>query len=705
VHPNVRADLDLEPLFALARAARPVELETRATALLERHADSGPLWKLLGYSLWVQRKDALAALETAARLLPADAEAQCNLGNALRAHGRLAEAAACHRHAIEIDAGYAEAHNNLGSVLRDLEQWEDAAASYRRALAIKPDYAMAHHNLGLALRAMGRTQEALASHRRATVMQPDFTEAHLSMAKTLEELGRPDDAIASYRRALEGRPADAGIHQSLGTALLRRRRHEEAVASLLGSALHDQGQIEAAAASYRAALALLPDSPEMHGNLGNALMDLGHWEQAADSYRRSLALRPAHGMMYNSLGNALRLLNRAEEADATYRRGLEADPAAAATLTSLADLAADRGLFADAEQLYRRAIALDGDLPRAWAGLAGLRRMTLDDGDWLAQARRIVEQGLAPREEVHLRYALGKYHDDLQDFDEAFANYRRANELTKTYRPAHDRGKLSGTFDSLTQFYDGDWLREARSGASESRRPVFIVGMPRTGTSLAEQILASHPAVFGAGELPFWNHASPRVAAEAVRGAAADVAVRAVAADYLRLLEARSADALRVTDKMPGNFAYLGLIHAAFPEARVIHMRRDAVDTCLSIYFQNFHVIHSYTNDLGDLAHYFREYQRLMDHWRSVLPEDAVLDVPYEALTDDPETWSRRMVEFIGLPWDAACLDFHRTSRSVSTFSRWQVRQKISKASVQRWRNYARHVEPLLPLLEAGASA
>jgi len=235
-----------------------------------------------------------------------------------------------------------------------------------------------------------------------------------------------------------------------------------------------------------------------------------------------------------------------------------------------------------------------------------------------------------------------------------------------------------------------------------SSRPIFIVGMPRSGTSLAEQILASHPQVFGAGELPYWKTASLRVGTAALQNGSCEAVLRQLADEYLRLLTDLSPDAARVVDKMPGNFAHLGMIHAALPSARIIHMRRNPIDTCLSIYFQNFHIAHSYANDLADLAHYYHQYLRLMEHWRSVLPQEVILEVPYEALVDDQETWSRNMVDFVGLPWDAACVDFHQTNRNVSTFSKWQVRQKISRASVERWRNYEPFVGPLVQLSETG---
>jgi hypothetical protein len=201
--------------------------------------------------------------------------------------------------------------------------------------------------------------------------------------------------------------------------------------------------------------------------------------------------------------------------------------------------------------------------------------------------------------------------------------------------------------------------------------------------------------VFGAGELSYWKTASFEMGRRSLENGPSATLSAEFAANYLELLSTLAPGHAHVVDKMPANFAHLGMIHAALPESRIIHMRRDPIDTCLSIYFQNFHIAHSYANDLGDLAHYYDEYLRLMQHWHTVLPPGAILDVPYEALVDDPETWSRRMVEFAGLSWHEACLNFHETARSVSTFSKWQVRQKINRRSVQRWRNYAEFVGPL----------
>ncbi|HXP26962.1 MAG TPA: tetratricopeptide repeat protein [Steroidobacteraceae bacterium] len=678
---------DLTPLFALLAAGRNPELERDALGLLARHKDFGILWKLLGAALFNQGKDALAALETAAKLLSRDPESQTNLGNVLRARGRLDEAVSCHRRAIALKPDYAEAHNNLGSALRDSKRPDHAVASYRQAISIKPDFAMAHMNLGDTLLALGRLDEAAWSYRRVLHFRPDSVEAHNNLGNALRDSGRLEEAAASYRCAVAIRPDYAKLHNNLGNALL------------------DLGRIEEAVASYSRALELEPDFAKAHSNLGSAFRELAKLDEAEASYRRALAIRADSSEILTNLGVVQRLQGRADEAEASLRRALSIDPGAAPTITSLAELYADRGQFAEAENLYKKAYAGHPESAQAWAGLAALRKMTSDDSAWIKEAQRIAQRPLRPRDEAHLRYAMGKFFDDVQDYEQAFVSYRRANEIAKAYSPPHDRQHLARTFEFTTRLYDREWLDRAKVTSNSSSRPIFIVGMPRSGTSLAEQILASHPAVFGAGELSFWKTASLQVGSAALESGFDGSVLAKLADEYLQLLTGLSLDASRVVDKMPANFAHLGMIHAALPNARFIHMRRNPIDTCLSIYFQNFHVAHSYANDLEDLAHYHHEYQLLMQHWRSILPPSAILEVPYEALVADQETWSRKMLDFVGLPWDPACIDFHQTNRRVSTFSKWQVRQKISKTSVERWRNYAPFVGPLMHLTDASAVA
>lgn len=576
----------------------------------------------------------------------------------------------------------AEAQFNLANTLRQQGRLEEAVSRYNEALLINPAHVLARHNLGNAFLALGRYSEAEASYRHVLEHNPTIPETHCNMGNALLAQRRPDEAVASYRHALHLNPQLAVAHSNLADAL------------------RDLGRPREAAASCRAALALDAHRAETHNSLGNALLDLGRLPDAAESYARALSLNPRFVKAYVNAAIVLRQLGNAAEAEAMCRQAVQVDPTAAAPVALLAELQGDGGRFAEAETLYKRAAELDPNMPEAWAGIAHLRKMTPDDAPWLAQALRIADGALAPHQEAYLRYALGKYCDDLGDYDRAFSHYLRANTLTKLYGPAHDRQQLTRDVDSLIRTYDQAWAREPREHAIRSLRPVFIVGMPRSGTSLAEQILASHPAVFGAGELPFWTDAATAYEAATPRGMETDELATAFGKDYLRRLEELSTDAAKVVDKMPANFLHLGLIHDALPNARIIHLQRNARDTCLSIYFQHFKTGLAYANDLEDLTSYYLEYLRLMDHWRKILPPSILLDVSYEDLVASQENESRRMLEFIGLPWDAACLDFHRTERKVMTASKWQVRQKISSASVGRWRRYQKFIGPLARLAD-----
>ncbi|MFI4939903.1 MAG: sulfotransferase [Burkholderiales bacterium] len=495
------------------------------------------------------------------------------------------------------------------------------------------------------------------------------------------------EALVALKKAAKLLPNDAESHSNLALAL------------------QDLGQLDAAVASCKRALLIKPDFAEAHINLSNAWRELRQLDAAAQSCRRALEINPNLAQAHHSLAVVLRNQGYPAEAEASCRRALEINPNLPGALAFMAELLADKGQFTDAQALFQRAIAIKPELPEAWAGLAGIRKMTLDDIDWLTAAQAIAERALPPRSEARLRYAIGKYYDDVNEFEQAFENYRRANELGKLYSAEYDRRRQTLAVDVISRIYGRDWINREQANANPSARPVFIVGMPRSGTSLAEQILASHPAVFGAGELGFWKNASAIHAPSVLNNQLYQGELSRLASDYLKLLRGLSADTMRVVDKMPDNFLHLGLIHAAFPNARIIHIRRNPIDTCLSIYFQHFNTSHAYANSLDDLAHYYTEYCRVMEHWRTTLPEQAILHVPYEGLVDDQEGWSRKMLDFIGLPWDARCIDFHQCARTVSTASTWQVRQKMNKASVLRWHNYEKFVGPLQELMQFGGLA
>jgi tetratricopeptide (TPR) repeat protein len=699
-------------ILALVAAGRYAQLELKAAELLRAHPRAGFVWKALGVAQRAQGKNALAALRETARLLPEDFEAHSNLGNALFEADQCEAAVASYRRTLELQPGAADAHNNLANALRVLGQHEAAVASYRRALALKPEFAEAHCNLGNALRGLGRFAEAAASYRRALELKPEYPEAHNNLGNVLLDRDLCDEAAAAYSKAIEQRPQFAAAHSNLGNALRRLGRLEDAVLCYrraiafhpgfgaaygnLSDVLRDLGRLDEALACARRAVEIDARSAGAHNSLGNALLDLGRLDAAARSYREALAIDPQFAKAHCNLAIAQRQQHRNAEAVASLERAFGIEPESAPALILMAELRADEGEFAAARQLFERALRVAPASAEAWAGIAHLGKMTSADRDWFVAAEKAAARATTPREEAYLRFALGKYCDDVGEYDEAFRYFRRANELARGYAPKYDRAAWTARIDAIIS---GSGVAPVAGSAAEpSDRPVLVCGMPRSGTSLCEQILASHPDVFGAGELPYWE--SLAAAEPTLPSAALDAAdLAALGAEYLRLLAQCSPGAARVVDKMPANFSSLGLIHRALPGARFIHMRRDSLDTCLSIYFQHFKSAHAYALDLEDLAHHYREYARLMRHWRRVLPAERLLEVPYESLVADPEHWSRRLIDFLGLPWDARCLVPQQTRRTVLTASKWQVRQSITSAAVGRWRHYEKFLQPLQALL------
>src|SRR6266853_73519 len=485
------------------------------------------------------------------------------------------------------------------------------------------------------------------------------------------------EALECYQELVNLDSRDAVARNGLGTALAQLARYSEA---------QDQ---------FRRAIGIRPGFPEAHFNLAGALQSTGRYNESEMPLRRALKLKPTYVDARISLGMSLVLLGRLQEASDCYEKALRLAPRNTQALVGRGQIEALEGRFAAAESLYRRALEVDPGSSYAWAALVWLRKMTPADGAWLKQAEEIVTNGLAPLDECTLRFAIGKYCDDVGDFAQAFRSYQRANELHKVRTEPYDPEARTRFVDDLVRVYTREALSLARAGALDSARPVFVVGMARSGTSLVEQIIASHPAAKGAGELNFWRSVAHKHETAIRQGLLAEPLRKKLALEYLRVIAGYSPDALRVVNKQPLNSDFLGLIHSALPNARMIYLRRDPIDTCLSCYFQQFLPVMNFTLDLSDLAHYYREHQRLVAHWRSVLPPETLLVVPYAELIAEQEQWTHRILDFLGLPWDAACLDFHKTVRPVTTASSWQVRQKIYKNSVERWRNYEKFIGPL----------
>lgn len=467
-----------------------------------------------------------------------------------------------------------------------------------------------------------------------------------------------------------------------------------------GAALCRSGRFKEAEHCFRRATELAPDFAEAHNNLGYVLRVLGRASQSEASIKRALECNPQELGVYVNLGHTLLLLGRAREAEGCFAKTLAADPADVGALLGSANVASAEGRFAEAEAKLKQILAHYPDMPGIWALLASLRKMTSADSEWLSQARELADSNVGPSEQADLRFAIGKYWDDLGNYAEAFRSYRLGNELLRSLGPGYNRTARTSFVDDMVRIYTREVVAESRTTGHSSSMPVFVVGMPRSGTSLVEQIIASHPAAAGAGELGFWTEVLLAHVSDLRRGPLPETTKKGLAESYLDLLCEYSKDAQHVVDKAPVNSEYLGFIHSVFPNARIIYLRRNAIDTCLSCYFQRLSPGLSYAMDLGDLAHYYQQHYRQITHWRDVFPAGAILDVPYEELVAHPEQWTRRILDFIGLDWDARCLEYHDARRPVVTASGWQVRQQIYTTSRGRWRNYEQFIGPLLALKE-----
>jgi len=457
----------------------------------------------------------------------------------------------------------------------------------------------------------------------------------------------------------------------------------------------------------RRAIKARPDYAAAHNNLANLLKDLGRLDAAVDAYRAAIALDQGYVAAHYNLSVALVALGRLDAAEAACRRALELAPRHAPAHNNLGNVERFRGRLDAAIASFRAAIAIDPDYAAAHCNLAELLPACAGDAAFDRLERLRDRPNLPPHERISLDFALGRMYDAVGEADRAFAAYRSGNHLR-----AREAARLGRGFDAaehrrrtdkLIETFSADLFeRLAESGSdSADETPLFIVGMPRSGTTLVEQILASHPAIHGAGELAEIDRLIATLDGYPEVGATLDPAARrTLGADYLEALRKHSATAARITDKLPLNLFNLGFIALVLPGARVIHCRRDPRDTCLSCFTHDFGPGNEFSDDLADLAAFHGDYHRLGEHWRATLPL-PMIEVRYEDLVADLEAESRRLIAFLGLDWDPRCSAFHQSERTVLTSSSAQVRQPIHGRAVGRWRRYERRLTPLIEGLAA----
>jgi len=548
-----------------------------------------------------------------------------------------------------------DAHRYRGQLYARQGEFDAAALAARRATELAPDDPRTWSDLGRVWALSQEWPAAVRCFRQAVTLQAGYADGWHNLGAALKQIGEQERALSCLQRALAIEPTRAETYLAMGGLLV------------------EDGQMEEALWCFDRATVHAPDSSRARNRLAQELSDCGQVYEAEALFRRSLAQHHDDLDAWFGLGQAMEDLGRADLAPACYLRILEQHPGHGLALGQYLAVVKDE----------------------------------IEAARWVAQAQRALASSNTPDEAKALvGYGLAKYHDRRGQYDQAAQAGLAANTARRKKAGPLNRTALQARIDGIIQTYQTDFFAERRSFGIGTDQPVFIVGLPRSGTTLVEQILAAHPLMHGAGELPDLA----RLAGQSVAGQ--DVAPwqaayqltdemtsRLLAHEYLQALRRNAPpDCPRISDKQPLNYFHLAFAALLFPNARVIHCRRDAKDNALSIWMENFNPDQRYATDFSDLAFFRTQYERIMNHWRTTLPLQ-ILDVQYEDVVSDLEGQCRRLIDFLGAPWDDRCLNFHQQERAVQTPSRWQVRQPIYTKSVGRWKHYAPYLPELSQVL------
>jgi len=608
------------------------------------------------------------------------------LGAALNRQGRGPEAEPLLRRALEEEPGYAKGHEELGRSLLQLGRLDEAIERFQKALDLDPKLQSAQLALVNALSDAGRGEEAEALLQ--SFLRADPARERIAQAAVHQRAGRLEQAEALYREVLERDPKNVEALRLLALVAMQTEHYGQAEQLLkravdiapdyvagwidLSRAQLERLDLPAARASIERAAQLNPRSANVQIHLANVEARSGRHLDAIESYRRATELSPALPAGYLGLGNTLKTVGRQAEAIASYRR----------------------------------ATVLRPELSEAWWSLSNLKTFRFEDADVDTMERQLEAGKLSDEARVQFSFALAKAREDRGEYARAFALYDRGNR-TRRALENYDPIQTEMINEKIVDVFTAEFLARHAGRGHPDPAPIFIVGLPRSGSTLIEQILASHSQVDATHELPEAGRLIQRINRDRVDRIAYPEAVRdfsdeawaALGRSYIEQTRQYRRDAPRFIDKMPNNFASIGLLSLALPNARFINTRRHPLDTCLSCYRQLFARGQPFTYDLLELGEYYLQYDRMMAHWHAVLP-GRVLDVQYESVVADQEAQTRRLLDFCGLPWEDPCLRYYETERAIRTASSEQVRRPIYTSSMGLWRHYTRELAPLIEILQ-----
>ncbi len=631
-------------------------------------------------------KDAVASLKRACKLAPKAASFHANLGEVYRQRGDTVEAGIALRRAIEIDPNNSQALNNLGIINYEKQDFEKAIECYRQALTGRPAMAEAQNNLGNALRKVGDPDGAFSAYQEALTHRSTYPEAYNNLGTLLREDGKFDEAEHALKKAIGQSPRYVEAHNNLASLYFSQKKELEALRILSD------------------VLKIAPDNATSLILTARIQLKRNTFAAAEQAARRVLAKDPKNAEALTILGQVLHETDRYDEAISVLKDALDQSPQNSEARNFYGVALKSVGRLDDAKVEIIKAIEINDQMYGAYANLNDLVDFQEED-ELFERMEAILEAATDPLADqfIPLHFAFAKALDDRGDHARALDHYVVGGRL-KRAQLNYVEAETFEFFAAIKKAFPKKIFATRDFKGNPDVRPVFIVGMPRSGSTLVEQILASHPDIAGAGEVKYLSRALGMLRDRfpslpkypEMLGKITPSQMDIIANNYLENLTSGAEDAKRVTDKLLTNYFFVGLIHLLFPNAKIINTLRDPVDTCLSGFTKLFKDDMPHSYDLNELGRYYREYESLMAHWNDVLPEESITTIRYEDVVASTEKEARRIIEFLGLEWDPACLDFHNSNRPVKTASVAQIRKPIYKTAVKRWMKYGDGLQPLV---------
>jgi len=596
--------------------------------------------------------------QRAVELDPNSATAWSNLGIAYYDAKQYTQAEACHEQALTINPTQGRSLNNMGSLYKEYGEIVKAITFYQSAIAATPDFVEPYNNLGVLLHQQQEFNQALECFKHTVFLAPTYAEAHCNLGGTFLSLEQYDNAQFHFEKTLELKSDSADAYHGIAKIQLYKQHFIESEESI------------------RKAIAISPDQAEFYQHLSAIYNDQGDHTQALSYLDHALSMDATAASLHISKGTVLMEMGKIPEAEAQFIKIAQ-------------DSIVDTRIFAHYSLVQLRKVKSDSPSLKAL--------LSIDSSI----------QDVPTNKLEYVYFALGKCFDDLGEWSKAFEFFTKGCQL-KRKKISYNITEQIQLTEKIIQAFTQETIEQLRKFANPSALPIFILGMPRSGSTLVEQIFSSHPDVHGAGELKYLNnliqwpvkdHNRVLRYPENIQKLSPEI-YRSITEQYLLSLQRISPDSMRITDKMLHNFTAIGVIHALLPNAKIIHVKRNAIDTCLSCYTKLFSQGQLYSYDLTELGQYYACYERIMQHWRSILPSDAWIDIEYENIVCNLETETKRLLEFCDLTWDPACLDFYQSKRQVRTASFMQVRQPVYTTSVERWRKFEQELAPLFNILK-----